>query len=226
MADEKAGRGIKPAADFPQQLTWKAAFLFPVETPESRQDVFLGGVLLIFLLPFGWILNLGNRLEVVRRLYCGNHPYFRGFRPLGYTFRRGCISAAAIAAYLAPSFVLLAAAGLKWIPGSASLGTAALALLGAAAFVLAVFTLPGCMTVFAVEGDARVLRQPHIAFQRAWTHRRMYGKAWAMALVSIVLSFLGLAGLLIGFFFTSVWAWEVVGYAFTVAMYSERAEDR
>ena len=35
----------------------------------------------------------------------------------------------------------------------------------------AVFTLPGCMTVYAVEGDASILRDPVRAFRRAWSKR-------------------------------------------------------
>lgn len=87
---------------------------------------------------------------------------------------------------------------------------------GAVLFTLAVFTLPGCMTVYAVEGNESVLRNPVAAFRRAWSRRAVYLRASVIALVSIVLPFAGLLGLLIGFLYTSVWAWEVVGYAFTV----------
>jgi hypothetical protein len=78
------------------------------------------------------------------------------------------------------------------------------------------------MTVYAVEGDSRVLRRPVDAFMRAWAHRNTYFYAWWIAVLSILLSLLGLLLLGIGFFFTSVWAWDVVGYAFTVAMYLEK----
>jgi hypothetical protein len=87
--------------------------------------------------------------------------------------------------------------------------------------VLGVFTLPGCMTVYACEGDARVLRQPRAAFRRALEHRRVYLRAWGISLAAVSLSFLGLLALGVGFVFASVWSWEVVGYAFTVAMYAE-----
>lgn len=100
-----------------------------------------------------------------------------------------------------------------------------LVLFGLLFFVLGVFTLPGCMTVYACEEDPRVLRQPVRAFKRACEHRRLYLKAWLIALASIVISFLGLLLFIVGFFFTSVWAWEVVGYAFTVAMYSQPQMD-
>jgi len=203
----------------PRALTLRDAFAFPIETKEARRDLLIGGCLLILLLV-GWILNLGNRLNVVSRLGAGDRPYFRAFRPWGYTFQRGCVSFATISAYLSPAalFGLLA----FWCRQQRfAAGHYSMAGLSALAFCVGVFTLPGCMTVYAVEGDARVLRRPLAAFRRALTHRRTYLQAWRISLLSIGLSFLGLLALGIGFLFTSVWAWDVVGYAFTVAMYSD-----
>ena len=203
---------------FPPQLRWKDAFRFPIDTPEARRDVLIGGTLILLLWPIGWVLNLGNRLNVVARLHAGQSPYFTGFRPWASTLARGCISATAIATYLSPAAALGALAyylhAKTTSPSAAIVGAAS-----AAMFVAAVFTLPGCMTVYAVEGDAAVLRNPVKAFRRAWLRRRVYLRAWAIALVSISLSFVGVLGALIGFLYTSVWSWEVVGYAFTVAMY-------
>jgi hypothetical protein len=206
-----------PATHLPERLTVRDAFLFPLATAEARRDLLIGGLLLGLLL-IGWILNLGNRLNVVSRLSADERPYFRGFRPWGYTFRRGCISFATIASYLAPAVVL--AALCLWLPRAEWSARSACAALAVAAFCLAVFTLPGCMTVYAVEGDAAVLRRPAAAFGRAWKHRRAYLFAWWIALLSVFVSFFGLLAAGIGFAFTSVWAWEVVGYAFTIALYS------
>jgi hypothetical protein len=209
----------------PQQLTVTEAFRFPIATREARNDVLIGGLLLITLWIVGWILNLGNRLNVVSRFSADDRPYFRAFKPWGYTFRRGCISFATISSYLAPSIIsgLLAfwCRSKDFAPGHYGF-----AVLSAFAFCLGVFTLPGCMTVYAVEGDARVLRRPVAAFCRAWHHRRTYLFAWWIALLSIVISLFGLLVVGIGFFFTSVWAWDVVGYAFTVAMYSDPEDTR
>ena len=205
-----------PATHLPERLTVRDAFLFPVATKEARRDVLIGGLLLGLLL-IGWILNLGNRLNVVSRLSADERPYFRSFRPWGNTFRRGCISFATISSYLAPAAVLALLS--IWFSDAAAARYACGAL-AIAAFCLGVFTLPGCMTVYAVEGDATALRRPAAALARAWTHRRSYLFAWWIALLSVLLSFFGLLAGGIGFVFTSVWAWEVVGYAFTVAMYS------
>jgi hypothetical protein len=207
-----------------RQLSWRAAFRFPIATPDARRDVVIGG-LLLFTLLLGWILNLGNRLNVVSRLYNDDPPYFRGFRPWTETVARGCVSASTIASYLSPAAVLFTAALLSWRAGATPPLIYALATLGAAAFVLAVFTLPGCMTVYAVERDPAILRHPITAFRRAWERRSVYLRAWLIGLAAMVLSLAGLLLAGIGFLFTSVWAWEVVGYAFTVAMYTEPEQE-
>lgn len=67
-------RVVRGAA-FPTRLTWKRAFAFPVETPEGRRDIWVGGLLILFLWPVGWILNLGNRLNVVSRFRFNSGPF-------------------------------------------------------------------------------------------------------------------------------------------------------
>jgi hypothetical protein len=203
----------------PDVLSWKDAFLFPVGTPEGRRDVFIGGLAILCLLPIGWVLNLGARLDVVQRLYHNDKPFFRGFRPWRRTFVRGCVSAATILCYLLPSLLLADFAFFGYLRQWQASIVASLAIAALAAFVVGVFTLPGCMTVYACEGDAAVLRRPVQAFRRALAHRHLYFKAWGISLSAVALSFFGLLALVVGFIFASVWSWEVVGYAFTVAMY-------
>lgn len=212
------------ANHLPKELNFKESFLFPINTPEARKDILIGGLAVILLLPIGWILNLGARLDVVNRLYEGDKPYFRGMKPLSHTFRRGCVSAATIFSYLLPAnlFWAYTAWSIRQSGWSDALVTPLI--LGLVFFLLGVFTLPGCMTVYACEKDPVVLLNPYRAFLRAWAHRRMYLKAWLIALCAIVISLFGLLGFIVGFFFTSVWAWEVVGYAFTIAIYSDSSE--
>jgi hypothetical protein len=162
----------------PPTLTLRDAFAFPISTKEARKDLLIGGCLLMLLLV-GWILNLGNRLNVVSRLGAGDRPYFRAFKPWGYTFKRGCISFATISAYLTPA-ALFGVPAFWFRQQQIDAGHYSMAVLSALAFGLGVFTLPGCMTVYAVEGDPRVLRRPLAAFERAWTHRSLYLHAHAI----------------------------------------------
>lgn len=204
----------------PQRLQMREAFWFPLSTSRARSDILVGGLLVMFLLIIGWIFNLGNRLNVVGRFYRNEKPIFRGFAPLGYTFTRGCISFLAISIYLAPFAVFGGCSFLLKLKGFEFFHLL-FALFSIVAFVLGVFTLPGGMTVYACENDLSVLKNPRRAFSRAWSKRRTYGYAWLISLVSVLISLFGLLALGVGFFFSSVWSWEVTGYAFTVAMYSE-----
>ena len=222
----RANTARPSARGLPKQLSWRAAFEFPVATPEGRHDILVGGLAVILLLPIGWILNLGARLDVVQRLFNDDPPYFRGFKPWRWTFRRGCVSAATIFCYLSPAIVSATLAWYAHRVGSSPLIFDALITIAVAAFVLGVFTLPGCMTVYACEKDPEVLRHPARAFARAHRAGSIYRKAWMISLAAVALSVLGVLALGIGFVFTSVWSWEVVGYAFTVAMYAGRERGR
>jgi hypothetical protein len=194
------------------------AFRFPVGTPAARRDLLVGGLLLLTTLP-GWILNLGHRLECVHHLTHRDPQVFRGFRPLGFTFGHGLRSFTAICTYLAPS--LLAGGGALLSSGPLRMG---LAVLAGLLFCLAVFVLPGGMTWYAAYRDASYLVRPDRALRRAVGGGRAYLKAWGIALAAISLSFLGLAALGVGFLFTSVWAWSVVGYAFSRALILDRVD--
>jgi hypothetical protein len=176
----------------PKQLSFRESFLFPIESPEGRRDVLIGGLVVIFLLPIGWILNLGARLDVVHRLFSGERPYFRGMRPWRHTFRRGCVSAATILCYLLPANLCFGLALWLTVRDFALPYVWIFALVGLIFFILGVYTLPGCMTVYACEEDSAVLREPIRAFQRAWEHRHLYFKAWIIAITSILISFFGL----------------------------------
>ncbi len=190
--------------------TFAESFRFPLATPEARRDVVVGGLWLLLTLP-GWILNLGHRLNVVARLHSGEVPYFRGFDPLGATFVRGLRAFAAISVYLSPSAVCM---GAGWVMER----DVALLTLGGALFVLAIFALPGGMTYNAAFDDLSYLYRPDRAFRRAVQGGRAYLKAWSIAMAAVSLSLLGLLALGVGFLFTSVWAWSVVGHAFARAL--------
>lgn len=202
--------------NLPVQPSFRDSFLFPLKTPAARRDLFIGGTLLVTLLP-GWILNLGHRLELVHRLAANDRPAFRGFSPWGFTFVRGLQAFLAISVYLSPCLIMGAIAWVLWssklFVGAAGFGSVSFFL-----FVGGVYVLPGGMTRNAAYRDMSYLYRPDRAYQIARQGGLRYLKAWLIALTSIVLSFLGLLAAGIGFLYTSVWAWMVVGYAFSVAL--------
>ncbi len=185
------------------------SFRFPLATPAARRDILVGGLWLLTLLP-GWILNLGHRLAVVERLHRAEIPYFRGFDPLGATFVRGLRAFAAIATYLSPGAL---SGVLGW-----QLDEPAALWSGVALLALAVYVLPGGMTYNAAFNDLAYLYRPDMALRRALRGGSAYLRAWGIALAAISVSLLGLLGLGVGFLFTSVWAWSVVGHAFATAL--------
>ncbi|HEY7223420.1 MAG TPA: hypothetical protein VH561_07415 [Micromonosporaceae bacterium] len=203
----------------PDSPSFAESFRFPVATPEARRDLLIGGTLLLLTLP-GWILNMGHRLQVVSFVWRGERPHFRGFRPWRVAFLRGLLALTAIIIYLSPSLVLAAFAWLAW-PGLAARFIAAAAGLMCG---LGMFALPGGMTRNAVADDLSYLARPDRAFGAALAGGRRYLKAWLIAASAIALSFLGLAVGLVGFLYTSVWAWTVVGFAFTSALQDRRTD--
>jgi hypothetical protein len=196
--------------------TFGECFAFPLSSREARRDLFAGGTFLFA--PFvGWILNLGHRLEVIGRLCRDDPPYFRGFdRPPLRVFSRGLQAFFAIALYLSPSTAAAAAS----FAASQSGGGAALplAILAGALFAAAVYVLPGGMTYNAAYDDMSYLYRPDKAFRRAVAGGSAYRRAWLIGLAAIALSPLGLLAFGVGFFYTSVWAWTVIGYAFSRAL--------
>jgi uncharacterized membrane protein len=193
-------------------LSFRDCFTFPIATPAGRRDIFVGGLLLLTLL-FGWILNLGHRLEVVHRLANQDAPYFRGFAPWQLTFRLGLRAFTAITLYLMPSilFALLAMAAHDILQ-------TILFIFALIFFLLAIFVLPGGMTHNAATRDMTLLYRPDKAWAIAKSGGRRYLKAWLIALTAVTLSLAGLLVFGIGFLFSSVWAWSVVGYAFSRAL--------
>jgi hypothetical protein len=202
--------------------TFRECYAFPLSSPEARRDLLVGGTLLVA--PFvGRILNLGHRLEVVGRVCRSDPPYFRGFGgPSTRVFIRGLHAFGAIAAYLSPA-VLAAIAAIAALASHriGSAVTVPLSVLAAVLFSVAVYVLPGGMTYNAAFDDMTYLYRPDKALQRAVAGGAAYRRAWLIAASAIALSPLGLLAFGVGFFYSSVWAWSVVGYAFTRALIVE-----
>lgn len=193
-----------PTIDLRSPLTVRNAFLFPLQTAASRAEVALGGVLL--LLPFvGWLLNMGHRIQMVHAMQEGRTPWpaWRTWRRL---LRHGLVTWVGMVCYYTPA-LLTAWAGAR--TGSAVFATVAVVL-----FVLATVAIPGYMTHYCRRFELREIFDPFRALRRSVQGGRMYWRAWAISLLALALSFLGLLVLGVGFLFTSVWFWQVAGYAF------------
>ena len=185
------------------------SFWFPLSTPAARADLLVGGTALLLLLPIGWVLNMGHRLDVVYRIFHDKPPYYGGFSPWSETLVRGLRATIAILIYLSPSMLCAGgvARGVSWLAVPAVL-----------LFAIAIYVLPGGMTYNAAHNDIAYLYRPDRALRRALAGGRAYLQAWGIALLAITLSLVGVLALGVGFFYTSVWAWMVVGYAFSRAL--------
>jgi hypothetical protein len=185
-----------------------------VSTPQARRDLFVGAAWLLAAV-IGWVVNMGHRLDVVQRVYHDQPPYFRGFAPVGGTFVRGLKAAGAIAVYLSPAMILGTVGGLQYEHTAVFVPLVSLA---GVAFAVGIFVLPGGMTYNAAFNDLSYLYRPDKAMRRALEGGRLYLRAWTIAAAAITLSLLGLLAAGVGFLVTSVWAWQVVGYAFSRAL--------
>ncbi len=107
-----------------------------------------------------------------------------------------------------------------YLPGAALLGIYVktdmplAALASVTLFVLATLAIPGYMTHYCQKLDPAEIFNPFKALRRSIEGGRAYWHAWAIALIALGLSFLGVLVVGIGFLFTSVWFWQVAGYSF------------
>lgn len=81
-------------------------------------------------------------------------------------------------------------------------------------WILATLAVPGYMSHYCFTLDPREVFDPFRAMRRVIEGGRAYWHAWAIALVALACSFLGLLALGIGFLVTSVWFWQVAGFSF------------
>jgi hypothetical protein len=190
-------------------LTLRASFLLPLRSPLARREIAIGALLL--LVPFvGWLLNMGHRIRMVHRMLHGR-PAWPAWNGWGGLLRDGAVTFGGMVYYALPG---LAAAYAGWRTGSAWLLGA-----GAALLALAVAAIPGYMTYYCVALDPREIYDPFRALRRVLRGGRLYWRAWGIALAALAVSFLGLLGFGVGFLFTSVWFWQVAGFAFARAFY-------
>jgi hypothetical protein len=190
--------------DLSTPLSFRSAFLFPLQSPQARKEVLWGAVLLC--LPFvGWLLNMGHRVAMTRRMQQGlpAWPAWGNYRLLLY---HGTITFLGMAEYHAPAVICgLAAWWLQW---------SFLWFVTVCLWLVATATVPGYMTHYCYSLDAREVFNPIRALRRVAQGGPDYWHAWLIALTALCCSFLGLLALGIGFLVTSVWFWQVAGYSF------------
>ena len=197
--------------DLQSELTFKNSFRFPIQNPIARREVLIVAVLL--LIPvFGWLLNMGHRIEMVHKMHKGQ-PAWPSWNGYGRLLKSGTVTFLGMIYYYLPGAVLGVLAfhfHIRWL--------LYLALL---LFAGATIAIPGYMTHYCRNYDAHEIFDPFRALGRVVQGGERYWKAWAIALSALALSFLGVLALGIGFLVTSVWFWQVAGFSFA-SVFSQR----
>lgn len=190
--------------DLRDPLTLRNSFAFPLQSPASRRDILIGG-LWLFVPVVGWLMNMGHRVRVVHRLQRGQMPWPAWEAP-GELLWHGAVTFAGMIWYGWPG-VTLGALGLY-------LGIPVLTAIGGALWALAVVAIPGFMSHYCKRYDPREIFDPRRALRRVSQGGAAYWRAWSIVLPSMLLSFIGLLGLGVGFAFTSVWFWQTAAFSF------------
>lgn len=199
-------------------LSLRTSFAFPLQHKLARREVFLGGFWL--LVPvIGWLLNMGHRIQMVHQMMqgkpawpawptkeSGNYPQL---------LKHGLVTFAGMLYYYLPSGLLA-----YWYYTTSSILAIATSV---TLFLLATLAIPGYMSHYCLEFRLAEIFNPALALSRVLTAGPQYWKAWLVAMAALLLSFLGLLGLGIGFLFTSVWFWQVAGFSFATVMSQQYA---
>ena len=164
-----------------------------------------GGLLLLVLPGVGWVLNMGHRVVMVHRMQHGLPPWpaWRAYRGL---LRHGAVTLGGMLYYYAPGLAL------AW--GARLLHSRAMAVGAAILLVGATLAIPGFMSHYCREFSMAEIYNPFRALSRCIQGGASYWRAWLIALSALVVSFVGFLGLGVGFLVTSVWFWQVAGFAF------------
>ncbi|MBX7104562.1 MAG: hypothetical protein K1X57_10810 [Gemmataceae bacterium] len=196
------------SVDLTTPLTLRSAFCFPLQSRTARREVVWGALLLC--IPFvGWLLNMGHRIAMTRRMQQGlpAWPAWSGYRTLLY---HGTMTFFGMVEYHAPAVAIGLAAWFWAVPG--------LWYVAANLWLVATAAVPGYMTHYCYTLDPREIFDPLRALRRVAEGGTAYWHAW---LIALACSFLGLFAFGIGFLVTSVWFWQVAGFSFAT-VFSEK----
>jgi hypothetical protein len=190
--------------DLRSPLALRNAWRFPLQSELARADL-VRGALWLAVPVAGWLMNMGHRIRIVHRMHHGQPPWPAWVDPLDL-LQQGAITFAGMAYYGAPG-VTLGAIGLY-------LRSWPLGLAGLVLWVGAVIAIPGYMSHYCRQLDPREIFDPFRALGRVREGGLAYWHAWSIVLPTMLVSFVGLLGLGVGFLFTSVWFWQVAAFSF------------
>ncbi|WP_414665157.1 hypothetical protein [Horticoccus sp. 23ND18S-11] len=148
---------------------------------------------------------MGHRIAMTHRMQHGESawPAWRDYPSL---MKHGTIAFLGMVEYHLPAVICELAA--RWFDSSWLHAVAALL------WVVATIAVPGYMSHYCFTLDPREVFDPFRAMRRVIEGGRAYWHAWTIALAALVCSFLGLFAFGVGFLVTSVWFWQVAGFAF------------
>jgi hypothetical protein len=207
---------MPPAIDLRTPLTLRNALLFPLQSPRARRDV-VWGALWLLVPGLGWLLNMGHRIVMVHRMQRGLPPT-GAWGEYGQLLKHGALTALGMLLYATPGLLALAGA-------TATREPVLYALAGLLLFA-AVLAIPGYMSHYCRDYAPREIFSPLRALSRVRQGGAAYWQAWSIALVALSLSFAGLLLFGVGFLLTSVWFWQVAGFAFASVFTRRFALDR
>lgn len=188
-------------------LTLRNAIVYPVQSPTSRRDVFIGALWL--LVPgIGWLMNMGHRIVTTHNALHDRDPWPAWGTP--GILRHGLVTFMGMVLYHAPATLVGILARV--------IDVEALWYVAAALWLLATCMVPGYMTRYCVAYDVREILDIRESFRSMIGAMPAYWHAWAIVVLLLAGSFLGLVGFGVAFLITSVWFWQSAAFCFAVAM--------
>ena len=185
-------------------LTFGNSLRFPLQSADSRRDIFIGGLWL--LVPVvGWLLNMGHRVRVVHRMHRGEPPWPAWGEPREL-LRHGALTFLGMMFYGWPGVALMMLGAWLHRPWVLAVGFAL--------WLLAVIAIPGYMSHYCRAYEPREIFDPFRALGRVRQGGLAYWKAWSIVAPIMLLSFVGLLAFGVGFLFTSVWFWQCAAFSF------------
>lgn len=190
--------------NFKTQLSISAAFKFPLQSAVARKEILIGCILL--LVPFiGWLLNMGHRIQMLHHMMNGK-PAWPAWVNYPQLLKNGFITFLGMVYYYSPAICL----GFAYI----QYHYLVFAILAVLTFILATIAIPGYMSHYCKNFNAKEIFYPTKALSRIYECGMSYWHAWFIASAALALSMTGFLFFGIGFLFTSVWFWQVAGFSF------------